>query len=536
MPPKGKKKSQRPASTAPSAPAPPAPAPTPAPTPAPAPAPPAPVPLTSNRPPSPGDPVPFARPLPQGVKDSGHRYTLAQRIQCLTLVVEGFTPAYIKEKTGVGERSQRAIRKKAYDRGFDPDKDPRILESYVIDGARSGRPKEISKEKEEEILLSVRSDRSGREKSSEVLAYEAGISRRSALRILHKYGLQNVKPTTKPGLTAQMKLIRYEWALAHKDWTLEDWKNVIWTDETSVVLGHRRGAVRVWRTSEEAYTDTVIRRRWKGFTDFMFWGSFTYDEKGPCHIWKPQTVAQKKKDDLELTKLNEELEPVEKAQWELNTGLRRLDLRPKRGRKPQWRWNESNGKLVRNSRGGIDFWRYYKEIMLPKLIPFAKKRQKTRPETLVQEDNAPAHAHHHQARVYELHSVQRLLWPGNSPDLNAIEPAWPWMKKTTTARGAPQSKRQMEKAWYKAWDDLPQSSIQAWIERIPHHIQEIIRLKGGNEYEEGRKAFKRDHKGTRLKGQLSTHTYLTPRCDPSTEDKDWDDLEEPNIDEVLSDG
>jgi hypothetical protein len=183
MPPKGKKQSQRPASTAPPAPAPPTPAP-PAPAPLapapPAPTPPAPAPLAPNRPPSPGDPLPPARPLPQGVKDSGHRYTLAQRIQCLTLVVEGFAPAYIKEKTGVSERSQRAIRKKAYDRGFDPNKDSRILESYVIDGARSGRPKETEKEKEEEILLAVRSDRSGREKSSEVLTYEAGISRSSA--------------------------------------------------------------------------------------------------------------------------------------------------------------------------------------------------------------------------------------------------------------------------------------------------------------------------------------------------------------------
>jgi len=33
-------------------------------------------------------------------------------------------------------------------------------------------------------------------------------------------------------------------------------------------------------TSEEVFTDTVIRRRWKGFSDFMFWGSFAYDEKG----------------------------------------------------------------------------------------------------------------------------------------------------------------------------------------------------------------------------------------------------------------
>jgi transposase len=114
----------------------------------------------------------------------------------------------------------------------------------VANAARSGRPKEISEEKEE-ILSAVRSDRSGREKSSEVLAYEAGINRSSALRILHKHGLHNVKPTTKPSLTPQMKQARYEWALAHKDWTLEDWKNVIWTDETSVILNHRRGAVRV---------------------------------------------------------------------------------------------------------------------------------------------------------------------------------------------------------------------------------------------------------------------------------------------------
>jgi len=74
--------------------------------------------------------------------------------------------------------------------------------------------------------------------------------------------------------------------------------------------------------------------------------------------------------------------------------------------------------------------------MLPKLIPFAQKRQKTRPKTLVQEDNAPPHAHHYQAHVYELHSVQRLLWPGNSPDLNAIEPAWPCMKKNDYCPGS----------------------------------------------------------------------------------------------------
>ena len=82
------------------------------------------------------------------------------------------------------------------------------------------------------------------------------------------------------------------------------------------------------------------------------------------------------------------------------------------------------------------------------------------------------------------------------------------MKKTTTACDAPTTRAAMETAWIEAWSNLPQSEIQAWIERIPRHIQEIIRLEGGNEYAEGRKAFKRDQAGIRIKGKLSRHRYL----------------------------
>jgi hypothetical protein len=63
--------------------------------------------------------------------------------------------------------------------------------------------------------------------------------------------------------------------------------------------------------------------------------------------------------------------------------------------------------------------------MLAKLIPFAQECKKQRPNTLVQEDEAPAHAHHYQGSAYNLYDVQRLIWPGNSPDINAIEPCWP---------------------------------------------------------------------------------------------------------------
>ena len=53
------------------------------------------------------------------------------------------------------------------------------------------------------------------------------------------------KPNWKPGLTEAMREARYQFALRYKDWELEDWKNVIWTDETSMVLGHHRGGTRI---------------------------------------------------------------------------------------------------------------------------------------------------------------------------------------------------------------------------------------------------------------------------------------------------
>jgi transposase len=80
---------------------------------------------------------------------------------------------------------------------------------------------------------------------------------------------------------------------------------------------------------------------------------------------------------------------------------------------------------------------------------------KDRPSTIVQEDNAPAHAHQYQTVVYNLYGVLRLLWPANSPDLNAIEKAWPWLKRVTTARGCPKTRKEMEITWAKAWASLP---------------------------------------------------------------------------------
>ena len=162
------------------------------------------------------------------------------------------------------------------------------------------------------------------------------------------------------------------------------------------------------------------------------------------------------------------------------------------GKKPVWKWNKKTGKLVRDSQGGIDWYRYYRCILEAKLLPFAQECKKDRPGTIVQEDNASPHVHRHQFRVYRLWDIIRMLWPPNSPDLNEIEPPWFWMKRETTKHGAALSKRQMKTDWIDCWDDMSQELIQNWIERIPNHVKEVIRLDGGNEYKESKSGRKRN--------------------------------------------
>ena len=113
-----------------------------------------------------------------------------------------------------------------------------------------------------------------------------------------------------------------------------------------------------------------------------------------------------------------------------------------------------------------------------------------------------------------------------------IEPAWPHLKKVTTCRGAPRNSKTMKPKWTKAWDRLDMDRIRKWIERIPRHIEEVIRLEGGNEYKEGRTGQEtRSWKGMRVRGQLSRRVDLEGLpVDDSEEEaseeasEEWEDM------------
>lgn len=68
-------------------------------------------------------------------------YTLAQRVQCLTLLSLGYTPKQVEAWIQVRADTARNLLYKARERGYDLAVDPRILERYVEDGKKTGRPR-----------------------------------------------------------------------------------------------------------------------------------------------------------------------------------------------------------------------------------------------------------------------------------------------------------------------------------------------------------------------------------------------------------
>jgi hypothetical protein len=214
------------------------------------------------------DPSKLSRYIPTTVKSIalGLLYTLpGQRDQHIY--------DYIEALTGICGRSPRRIETEAKDKGWNFERDKlHIPPEHLVDKPRSGRPNTaINGENTKRIIEIISKDRAGKEKSAEILGYELRVSRQSICRIMRAAGYK-VKYTTKSGLNVKMKEKRLAFCRKYQHWTLEDWKNVIWSDETSVVLGQRRGSYRVWRKTDEGRIEEVTRKRWKGYSEFMFWG------------------------------------------------------------------------------------------------------------------------------------------------------------------------------------------------------------------------------------------------------------------------
>jgi hypothetical protein len=87
-----------------------------------------------------------------------------------------------------------------------------------------------------------------------------------------------------------------------------EWRKVIYSNEASIVVFASCGMQNISRMvgESERYHLNCIKRRYNNYLEAMFWGCFTYDCKGPCHIYHKETEEQKETNQGEMDRINEE--------------------------------------------------------------------------------------------------------------------------------------------------------------------------------------------------------------------------------------
>ncbi len=90
-------------------------------------------------------------------------------------------------------------------------------------------------------------------------AMQNTISERTTHRILKQMGYSR-RPHQVPLRSAKNRKRRQQFAQAHPNWTIEDWKNVAWSDESQFLLRHSDGRIRIWR---KAWIHPALSQRFR---------------------------------------------------------------------------------------------------------------------------------------------------------------------------------------------------------------------------------------------------------------------------------
>ncbi len=108
------------------------------------------------------------------------------------------------------------------------------------------------------------------------------ISERTTHRTLKQMDYSSRRPHRVPLLSAKNRKRRQQFAQAHQNWTIEDWKNVAWFDESRFLLQHSDGRVRIWRKEHESMDPScLVSTVQAGGGGVMVWSLFSWHTLGP---------------------------------------------------------------------------------------------------------------------------------------------------------------------------------------------------------------------------------------------------------------
>jgi len=235
-------------------------------------------------------------------------------------------------------------------------------------------------------------------------------------RYLKKAGMKAVVKSKHPLLSAKHRKARLDFAYAHRDWTLEDWKLVVWSDETKINRLWSDGRKWAWKKSGERLSDRLVQGTVKfGGGSVMVWGCMTWEGVGYA-----AKIDGRMDGDLYLQILKDDLQ----------NSLRFYGLNPS--------------------------------------------------DVIFQQDNDPKHTCRKVKEWLEGQEFQTMVWPAQSPDLNPIEHLWGYLKRRLAEyEHHPKGMEELWRRIEEEWDKIPAEVCQGLIESMPRRIEAVLKAKGG---------------------------------------------------------
>jgi transposase len=100
-------------------------------------------------------------------------------------------------------------------------------------------------------------------------------SLRTIGHIVRKQGIKKWIAKKRPILTKEVAKARLKWCREHRNWTEEQWRTCIWSDECSVELGDGKRPEYYFRTPQQKWDKEMIQTYNKGKAcTIMVWAAF----------------------------------------------------------------------------------------------------------------------------------------------------------------------------------------------------------------------------------------------------------------------
>lgn len=205
-----------------------------------------------------------------------------QRAQCIALRKVGMSYRAIGANVGISRASvQRALERFKKTGGFQ-------------DRRRGGRPKKLN-ERNIRMLKHLISDDDNRSSARELMlklneSLEKPICRRTVVNYLQECGYEYKVKIKKPFLNKEHREARLQWCLEHSNWTVDDWKQVLFSDESTFYVIKRKSDTKIWRTKDEQWREGCMEVAATGGGGRVgFWGVITSEGTGCFRVYNENT-------------------------------------------------------------------------------------------------------------------------------------------------------------------------------------------------------------------------------------------------------